>query len=340
MNLFAATFFRVLVFSIFAFTPQAVIASGENGPAIVKAFEKWMKKYKVKRGAVAVSYEGKLIATGGIRRKADTPAPVASLSKAITAACVIKILETTGRNANQPLGELMPETIAKLGKGKDDRFIEITPAQLIAQSSGLNPDITQKQLGRLKSMKHENEEWQYKQQIKHKLATAPGHEYFYNNINYLILGLMIEELSEKTSEEYCNTTILKPLGILSAAYNPSWKVMSTYGAWKISAIDYLKFVDWIFADSKVLGVFPYKMPYISIGNGANYGMGTYLRSTGNGFNFWHFGRWGGTARKKARFGAYFASYSNGYSVVVNYEYNPSNKKSSHLDSALYRAAHK
>lgn len=322
------------------FTPQAVLAEGENGPAVVKAFEKWMKKYKVRKGAIAVSYNGKLVATGGKKRKPDAPAPVASLSKAITAACVIKALETTGKNAKQPLLELMPETLTKLGQGKDNRFVEITAAQLIAQSSGLKPDITQKKLGRLKSMRHENKEWQYKQQIRHKLAKAPGNEYFYNNMNYLILGLMIEELSQKPNEEYCFETILKPLGISTASFNPAWKVMSTYGAWKISAVDYLKFVDWAFADNKVLGKPPYSMPSISLGNGASYGMGTLLRRTGDGFNFWHFGRWGGTSRAKAKFGAYFAKYASGYSVVVNYDYNPNNKKMSELDNLLYRAAHK
>ena len=340
MNSSVAKNISLLLFFGILFAPQAAIAEGENGPAVVKAFEKWMKKYKVRKGAIAVSYNGKMIATGGKRRKADAPAPIASLSKAITAACVIKAIEGAGKNAKQPLLELIPETLSKLGKGKDERFIEITASQLIAHSSGLNPDITQKKLGRLKSMKFENKEWQYKRQIKHKLAKGPGSEYFYNNMNYLILGLMIEELSGIPNEKYCFDTILKPLGINTASFNPAWKVMSTYGAWKISAVDYLKLVDWVFADNKVLGNSPFSMPSISLGNGASYGMGAFLRRTSDGFNFWHFGRWGGTSRTKANFGAYFAKYAGGYAVAVNYAYNPNNKKMGELDNSLYRAAHK
>ncbi len=328
-----------LVFAAIAIYPSDAKSGTDTPAAIVSAFEKWMRTHGVKEGAIAIGFKGETVATKGYRRAAEDPAPVASLSKAITAACVTTAMAESGKSLSAPLSEVLASYLGKAAAPKDKRFLNITVAQLIAQNSGLKVDITQKQLKRLKSSTKEYMDWQFRQQAKYRLGKTPGEKYNYNNSNYLLLGLIINEQTGLPHEDYCKDKIFAPLGITTARLNPDWKVMSSYGGWMVSAY-YLKFANWTFADNKILGTYPFMTPRSKLGRGIFYGSGVFFRSTMNGFNFWHAGRWGGYGKKKARFGAYFAVYSNGYSVALNYRFFPTRKISAALDNALYRAAHK
>jgi len=56
---------------------------------IINSFDSFLQKNRIAKGAIAVSYKGKLVASAGRNRKATEPAKVASLSKAITAPFVL-----------------------------------------------------------------------------------------------------------------------------------------------------------------------------------------------------------------------------------------------------------
>jgi len=331
-----------LIFAVIAFFPADAKSGTDTPAAIVGAFEQWMRTHGIKEGAIAIGFKGETVATKGYRRDAEDPAPVASLSKAITAACVTTAMAESGKALSAPLSEVLTSYLGNAAAPRDKRFLNITVAQLIAQNSGMTIDITQKQLRRLKSTAKENMDWQFKQQVKNRLGKTPGSKYNYNNSNYLMLGLVVNEQTGQSHEDYCKAKIFAPLGITTARLNPDWKVMSSYGGWMVSASDYLKFANWAFADNKILGTYPFMTPRSKLGRGKFYGSGVFFRSTMNGFNFWHAGRWGGTGKKKARFGfgAYFAVYSNGYSIALNYRFFPTRKISAALDDGLYRAAHK
>lgn len=322
---------------IFA-TLLAVPAKADTkADATISAFRSWLSQNGVKTGAIAVAKDGEIIASDGLRRSAADPAPVASLSKAITARCAFETARSLGKGADSKLASLIPAFLAKVPPA-DARLAEIRLGQLIAHTSGLAPDITQTELKRLRTPKKENMVWQFTQQAKLPLKTQPGLTHFYSNSNYLALGLAIEEMSGKTYEAQCNDIVFAPLGI-DARLNPDWKVMSAYGGWMVSAEDYLTFALDTFKDGRVLGERPTSLPKASLGRGRSYGMGAYFRRSNDGMNFWHFGRWGGYRGHNAAFGAYFAVYDNGYAVSVNYRTNPNGDAMRALDNALWTATH-
>lgn len=334
---FITRWFFVAALAMLSFS---VAAADERSAKIVTAFEGWLKANHIKTGAIAVGYKGDVIDGGGKGRKIGEIAGVASLSKAITAACVTKALKDNGKKLSAPLSELIPQFLKSQKKPKDKRFVNISAEQLMVHNSGMKIDITQKELWRLKSMKYQNSDWQFKTQVKHKLSGKPGGKYIYNNMNYLILGLIIDEVTGEAYEGYCKREILAPLGIVTAKIDPEWRVTTAYAGWKISAEDYLKFAHWAFANNSILGKNPlYSAPKMAIGRGAYYGSGVLFRQSGGGYNFWHTGRWGGYRKKTAKIGAYFAVYANGYSVSLNYEKFMSRKQAGALDALIYKASH-
>lgn len=329
-----------LLIVIILMLPFAVFAKDEKAEQIVSSFENWLKKNKIKAGSIAVSFNGELVAAGGKGREISDIAAVASLSKAITAACVTHALKQNGKKFSDPISDLLPNFLKSQAKPRDKRFVTITAKQLLVQNSGMKTDISQKELRRLKSMKYENSDWQFKTQAKIKLAQAPGKKHIYNNMNYMILGLVIDELTGEAHETYCKREILAPLGIVSARINPEWRVSSAYAGWQISAEDYLKFANWAFGNGQILGKNPaFSSPNVEYRRNRFYGSGVYFGQVANGYDFWHGGRWGGYKKKRASIGAYFMVYANGYSVSANYNKFLSSKQSNAFSGMIYDVSH-
>ena len=331
----------VLLFANLHLSPA--FAKTTNADAIadnaISEFKDWMKKHKIKGGAIAISHNGRLVDTFGIKRNANTPAPVASLSKAITAVCTIKALEASGNSPDLSLGEAIPGIFSK-NKKADSRYKTVSIGQLITHNSGIHSRYHRKYIDSLLSLKKEKKEKQMKKLLREKMSANPGTGYHYSNANYLALGLVIETLTGQSYEKYCNDNVLKPLNITSAKLYNTWRVMSSWGGWQISAKDYLDFANHYFAESKVMGSSPTDQVHTQRGNGVLYSLGTLARSTRSGYNFWHSGSWRWKAQSRnAKFGAYFAVYSNGYSISVNYDHDAYDGQQRELDKLLYRATH-
>lgn len=320
--------------------PMNVVMADEKADKIVESFEGWLKKLKIKHGSIAVSFNGELVAQGGKAREISDIAGVASLSKAITAACVTHALKDNGKNLSDPLSVLIPKFLKTQAKPRDKRFVTMTAKQLMVQNSGMKTDISQKQLRRLKSMKYENSDWQFKTQAKIKLVQNPGGKHIYNNMNYMLLGLVIDEVTGEAHEDYCKRVIFEPLGIVTARIDPEWRAISAYAGWQISAEDYLKFANWAFGNNQILGKNPvYSSPNVEYKRNRFYGSGVYFGQTATGYDFWHGGRWGGHRKKRANFGAYFVVYANGFSVSMNYSKFLSVKQSAAFGDMIYKVSH-
>ncbi len=334
------TFFLILGLSSIGQSSTNIENPANIASSAIDQFETWLNKHSIKGGAIAVSYNGKLISSKGFNRDASTSAPVASLSKAITAVCVVKALEASGKDLSLTLGHALPEFFAKHKKA-DSRYKDVTVAQLITHNTGIHSRYHRKYLPKLSSFKKEKKTWQMSKVVAEKPAADPGSGYHYSNANYLALGLVIEALTKTDYESYCQTTVLEPIGINSGSLNAEWRILSSYGGWQISAIDYLTFVDHYFGGSAIMNKKPDSIAaYNSMGNGLFYSLGTLGRQADTGYNFWHAGSWSWkTKRIDAKFGAYFAAYSNGITVSVNYDHDAFDGQQADLDKVLYRAAH-
>lgn len=303
------------------------------------AFLTWAETYHVKDTSLVILMDGAVV--GKVDRGVYTTAtavPIASDSKLITGLCIARLVEAGALDFNAPIGTVLADFFAR-HVPKDDRAKAITVAQLLTQSSGITNDPSQgSALAQFKPYTKLSAEKQVAVAFSKKLGTAPGSAYFYNNMNYAALGLIVEAVSGESYESYCASHVLAPVGVTGATLNPNWLSMEAYGGWKISADDYAKVMGYFDPARGLLSIPFAKWPKFSLGGGAFYSLGTLMRVTSNGFNFWHFGSWNAGSGAKRNFGSYFASWAGKTGVFADYTPTISGEAEGALDSALAGAA--
>ncbi|THH37330.1 class A beta-lactamase-related serine hydrolase [Aliishimia ponticola] len=248
--------------------------AAQDGPARMQAaFSGWLKTHDT-TGALGVGLRG----PGGwtFEGAADRPGELASLSKAITAICALKLVEEGALDWS--------DTVAQhLGRGP-----EATVAQLVTHTSGLEQDSTQGDMPA----------WLAAQSSSHRGASVldrivarggpagTAGRFHYNNENYALLGLVIETASGQGFAEACDARLGLSPGIRvsaqTAAFAP-WGGM--YGA----APGFLAFVQTHFGLGSRVASDPFALPHADMGGGVYYGLGMVFRRFNDSFNFWHFG---------------------------------------------------
>lgn len=141
----------------------------------------------------------------------DTVFDMASLTKpTMTALAVMQLAEKSKLNVNDTVAKYIPEFGVN---GKQS----ITIRLLLTHYSGLPPDVDLK------------EQWQGKQDgfnraFNSQLAHAPGTRFQYSDINFIVLGALVERISGLSLDEYAQRFILAPMGLEHCRYLPpeSW----------------------------------------------------------------------------------------------------------------------
>jgi len=146
------------------------------------------------------------------RMTLDTVFDVASLTKVVaTAPSVMKLLEQGKFRLNDPIARFIPE----FGKnGKQD----ITIRQLLTHYSGLRPDVDLKN------------PWSGKDTLfniivnDEKQSVPANSQFIYSDINYEMLGFLVEKISGMPLEQYAQKNVFAPLGMRRTRFLPpkSW----------------------------------------------------------------------------------------------------------------------
>ena len=305
-----------------------------------RVFKAWLTDNGIKDGAMVVMRAGEVVGRAEQGdRKIDVPVTVASLTKAITGACVAQLIDAGKLQLTDKVADVLKAELSRLDKPKDARFNQVSIADLLQNRSGYSPsaDYTQGGVGhylRGNSQKQKNMLAQMDQVTRFDLAADPGSTYHYANLNWLLLGIVIERVTGEAYEDYCYKAILKPLNLPLSGLSPEWTMLSSYGGWHISAQDYARFAaqltksvvdrkgpvnDWLLKLSAEAGA-----------GRAFYALGTSIRITPNGRTFWHSGSWlakgsGAGGYFDSSFGSYFASFDNGVTYMVHYSKSMSGK---------------
>ncbi len=143
----------------------------------------------------------------------DTIFDVASLTKVVaTSTAIMQLVERGQLRLQDPVAKFWPEFNSR---GKDS----ITVGELLTHYSGLRPDLDLKPAwsGYDTAMKLILEE---------KPTASPGTRFVYSDINFEILGELVQRISGKKFDEYCAANIFAPLGIKDTTFIPSavhWK---------------------------------------------------------------------------------------------------------------------
>jgi CubicO group peptidase (beta-lactamase class C family) len=173
---------------------------------------------------VLVSHRGHIIYKGvfGNRRIQPDIAPMtfdtlfdlASLSKVVGTTPAIMLLVEKGKlELDAPVARYWP---AFGNNGKS----EVTVRELMTHTSGLIADIT--------DPKHPNDHpsWQgeasaLQQIVDLKLNNPAGTTFVYSDVNYIVLGYLIEQLTGQRLDQYVQKNIFKPLEMTDTQYLPA-----------------------------------------------------------------------------------------------------------------------
>ncbi|MCY2976202.1 MAG: serine hydrolase [Planctomycetota bacterium] len=137
----------------------------------------------------------------------DTVFDLASLTKPVATATSIMILVDRGLlKINEPVKTYLP-AFGINGKA------EVTVEQLLRHTSGLIPDNALKdyQSGLDKA-------WENICELE--LLSKPGEKFAYSDVNFIVLGRLVEVLSGVTLDKFATENILKPLGLKKTMFNP------------------------------------------------------------------------------------------------------------------------
>lgn len=141
----------------------------------------------------------------------DTVFDMASLTKVMaTTGSVMRMVQLGEIRLNDPVARYIPD-FGQNGKQ------EITIRQLLTHYSGLRPDLDLKPdwMGQTEAFRLANAE---------KPIYPPGSTFVYSDINFIVLGELVQRISGLTLNRYAETFIFNPLGMTNTRFLPpqSW----------------------------------------------------------------------------------------------------------------------
>ncbi len=196
-------------------------------------------------GAVwLVARDGKAVAHGAIGQRdigrrlpftEGTPVRIYSMTKVITCAVVLTLLEEGRFNLNDPIGKYLPE-LAKMSvmTGGTAEVPELVPAKravsirhLLTHTSGLGYDL----LGTNKTMREiytRANLWRGPanlQEFAAKVGQLPLHHHpgdgWTYGINMDVLGAFVEKIAGQPFEQVLRERIFQPLGMTATTFRPN-----------------------------------------------------------------------------------------------------------------------
>ncbi len=187
--------------------------------------------------------------------------PLFSITKTFTAIGILRLQEAGMLNIDDQLASYLPGY---------SRFGELTIRQLLSHQSGLNNPIPLSWI----HLAAEETEYDYSAfpktilESKAKVRARPGRKAVYSNLNFLLLGEIIQAVSGMPYRQYMEERLLQDYPEISFHWNDNEAVTGYHDA---------GFAGWVlgllmdkakFTESKVDGLIPIKKLYL---NGSAYG---------------------------------------------------------------------
>jgi CubicO group peptidase (beta-lactamase class C family) len=268
-------------------TPLCAQQPSSDEPAVsgdyraeLAAFDELMtgfvKRQHVPGAALAVTKDGRLVYARGFgwadreRQQAVAPSAlfrIASISKPITAAAVMQLVESKTIALDAKVWDLL-----KLDEPSDARWKQVTILNLLQHTGGWDRDVSFDPMFRCRRIAQAlnvSLPIETKHIVRYMLTQSldfePGSKYIYSNFGYCLLGRVIEQVAGVSYEQHVQRTVLASLGIhrmklgnTPAAQRAAHEVMyydepdrtrpavvgkidelvpTPYGAWSIEVMD-------------------------------------------------------------------------------------------------------
>ncbi len=200
-----------------AATPQATALHATLDPLM----EQSVADGTIPGGVLLVGHNGRIVYRKAFGSRALEPArepmtpntifDLASLTKCVaTTTSIMKLLQEGRIRLNDPVARYLPEFAQN---GKQD----ITVRELMTHYSGLAPDLdlTAAWTGR---------DTAYTMAMQQKPANPPGSRFVYSDINFEVLGFLVEKISGMPLNEFAARNVFTPLAMRHTGFLPpqSW----------------------------------------------------------------------------------------------------------------------
>ncbi|MEX0283552.1 MAG: serine hydrolase domain-containing protein [Paracoccaceae bacterium] len=290
----------------------------EVAQRVVASLTDWANARGIETAQIAVSYQGEVRAEEAIGGPV-VPVDIASLSKAITAACVQELVKRDLLDWDDRVRLYLPDVARPLSK------VRLT--DLVTHTAGIAPDGTQ---GRMRNWRGPGDPVHGNILLEVESRALQSPTYFYNNENYAILAALIEGASGRPYAEVCTEFVLTPIGATTARPSANYGQFAAWGGWEMTMGDYTRLM-W----ARFGGTDPETLPHVSIGNGVHYGLGMVWRHWNGGQNHWHFGAL--CFEDTPGMFSFGVLFKNGWSAAIRVDQCPQDDWFLSVDQAIYTA---
>ncbi len=138
----------------------------------------------------------------------DTMFDLASLTKPVcTATCIHLLLAHGQLTLDEPVAKWLPD-FAQHGKE------HVTVRHLLTHQSGLIPDNSLADYA-------DGPVTAFERMHQLPLRSAPGTQFAYSDVGFLVLGELVEKVSGETLADFAKTRVYTPAGMTSTGFNPA-----------------------------------------------------------------------------------------------------------------------
>jgi len=206
--------------SALAAAQQTVAASSRLG-VLDGIVQEAVRDEQIPGAVVLVGHDGQVIYRKAFGQRAleprreamtvDTIFDLASLTKVVaTTTAVMQLVQKGQVRVNEPVAKYLTE-FAENGKE------EITVRELLTHHSGLPEGLEL-------APSWEGRETALRMAFAEKPIYAPGSRFLYSDINFIVLGALVERVSGMSLDEYCQKNVFAPLKMAHTRFRPpaSW----------------------------------------------------------------------------------------------------------------------
>jgi len=197
--------------------PETVGLDPAKLATIDGAIARSIERHEVPGAVVLVGRRGRIVYQAAVGRRSvvpheeamtrDTIFDLASLTKPVATAASILILKDQGKiRLEDPVGKYWPE-FANNGKEA------ITIEQLLRHRSGLIADNALADYA-------DGLDQAWDRIARLGLIGPPGEKFVYSDVNFLVLGKLVERIAGQPLDEFARRAVFEPMGI-RAAYKPA-----------------------------------------------------------------------------------------------------------------------
>lgn len=186
--------------------PGGVVVIGHGGSIV------FHQAYGSRKLAGEQGLDGSLAAAEPMTE--DTIFDIASLTKCLaTATAVMQLYEQGKVTFDDPVQTYLPD----FNTANDPRRAQVTLRMLLTHTSGEPIDVDLRDpWGLDRSDKAEG----IHRALTTPLQSAPGEVFRYSDINYILLGALIEKLTGEAEDDYVQQNVFAPLGMTETRYLP------------------------------------------------------------------------------------------------------------------------